>query len=115
MDLEAFQCRCGECPRRTPDVALSILVRNIEEHFQRPVLVHSGHRCAAHNTKVGGSPNSLHRQAMAVDISIPGVPLQEIYDWVDRSHKYCGLGIYNSHVHVDSRDKPARWDYRNGA
>ena len=112
MDLHAFQCRCGECPPVTPDIALSILVREIEKHFGEEIVISSGHRCPDHNQKVGGAVSSFHTKRMAIDFYIPGVALQDIYDWINNATFRCGLGIYKSHIHIDSRDATARWDYR---
>lgn len=112
MDLEAFQCRCGECPAVKPDIALTILIQEIEKHFRQEVVISSGYRCEAHNKTIGGAPSSFHRQAKALDFYIPGVALQDIYDWVNNATFRCGLGIYKSHIHVDSRNGTARWDYR---
>lgn len=113
MDLDDFQCKCGDHAEvAQPDIALSIMIRNAEKHFKREVIISSGFRCSPWNKRWGGSPNSYHCKKMAVDVYIPGIELQELYDWFDQGMYRCGLGIYKSHVHVDSRNKDVRWDMR---
>lgn len=111
-----FQCKCDDCagdPFVQPDIALRIMVRQVERYFRPAKMrIHSGYRCPAHNIAIGGSRKSHHVRAQAIDFSIPGVELHDIYRWLDNSPYRCGLGIYNSHIHLDSRDGEARWDYR---
>lgn len=112
MDLDAFQCRCNKCEYKHPDIALKILIREVEKYFQREIMISSGYRCADHNAQVGGSKNSYHTKAMAVDFYIPEIELAEIYRFLDNSTFRLGLGRYNTHIHMDSRSESARWDYR---
>lgn len=112
MDLNQFYCKCGTCRPRAPNASLMHIVYNIESHFDSPVIVSSGHRCAPWNAKFGGAPNSFHIHRMAIDFCIEGFEKQTIYDWIDTNIELCGLGIYNSHVHVDGRRYKARWDKR---
>jgi uncharacterized protein YcbK (DUF882 family) len=112
MDLSQFQCKCDICEQVQPDVALRIIIREIEKHFRQDIVITSGYRCESENKRVGGAPGSFHRKAMAVDFHIPGIANQDIYDWINNATFRCGLGIYRSHIHVDSRDAVARWDYR---
>jgi uncharacterized protein YcbK (DUF882 family) len=65
----------------TPDAeitkCLTALVDNIldplREAYGRPITINSGYRCAALNTKVGGSKTSQHMMGQAADISIGSV------------------------------------------
>ena len=112
MDITQFYCKCGVCQPRDPEVELLRVIYAIEEHFDSPVIVSSGHRCAPWNAKFGGASNSFHIHRMAIDFIIAGVNKQTIYDWVNDNIELCGLGIYKSHVHVDGRKYKARWDKR---
>lgn len=40
----------------------------IREEHGHPIIVSSWYRCANHNDRVGGVPNSLHLRGLAVDI-----------------------------------------------
>jgi uncharacterized protein YcbK (DUF882 family) len=76
-------------------------------------IVHSGIRTAEHNRAVGGAPASMHvvakgRPGVAADVScVRG----DAEDWFHllRQLSPGGLGLYPSHVHVDTRRGFARW------
>lgn len=50
-------------------------------HFGHPVRIHSGARVDGLNAAVGGSSRSQHKLCEAVDWSIPGVDLVEVWRW----------------------------------
>ena len=62
--------------------ALAAMIQRVRDHFKRPVTVHSGFRGPSLNAAVGGSKTSQHMKFEAVDFSIEGVPLQQIFDWI---------------------------------
>lgn len=122
MDLDSpffkrseFECSCG-CGFGTVDAELLTLLGLVRSYFREPVVITSGCRCAEHNAKVGGAPNSLHTQGRAADFYVRNVSLASV-------HLYCqrllveegGLGYYprqnGGWIHIDSRsDGPARWN-----
>lgn len=78
-----------------------------------PVIVHSGFRSAAYNATVGGAPASRHMPhvepgAVAADVSCRSGTPREWYATLDELRPG-GLGLYRTHVHVDSRGGRARW------
>ena len=78
----------------------------------RPIVIHAGYRCPAHNQQVGGVPNSKHTRGLAADIHIPGLSLQQMYDMASEVAQFAqgGIGAYDSNfLHVDVRDNRARW------
>ena len=60
----------------------------------------SGYRPPPH-----GAPSSKHFHGHAVDIRIPGVPLEDVRDYLWREHTGIGLGYYprQGFVHIDHR------------
>jgi uncharacterized protein YcbK (DUF882 family) len=100
-----FACRhCGQV-RIVPE-----LVERLE-HLRRivgePLVVVSGYRCATHNTAIGGAARSRHLLGEAVD-------LRHGYARVSQAAHAGFLGIGRRGgwaVHVDVREKPARWSY----
>jgi len=78
-----------------------------------PVHVTSGHRSAAHNSKVGGAPRSFHlrrnrRAGAAADVWCErGSPSEWAEFLEDRGCP--GVGRYIDHVHADNRAGRARW------
>ncbi|WP_426175539.1 D-Ala-D-Ala carboxypeptidase family metallohydrolase [Massilia sp. TWR1-2-2] len=65
---------------------LRSLCRNVLEpvraHFQRAIVVHSGYRCRAVNTAVGGSESSQHCKGEAVDFHVSGFSVYEVASWM---------------------------------
>lgn len=77
------------------------------------VTVHSGHRSARQNRRVGGAPQSRHldlpgRAGAAADVSAARGRPADWYEFLDRLAPG-GLGLYPTHVHVDNRRGRARW------
>ncbi len=95
---------------KKPHPRLVRLLARLSDHFGgRPLYIISGYRHAGGYTK----PTSRHVAAQAVDLRIPGVPLQVLRDYC-ASFDHVGVGYYpRSHfVHLDVRRKNARWtDY----
>ncbi|OJY07921.1 MAG: shikimate transporter [Rhizobiales bacterium 63-22] len=104
--------------RETVDVAclkpeLVTMLRSMEQHFHRPVMVTSGYRSPSYNRKVNGAPRSLHMICAAADIQIDGVSKWEIARYARSMPGRGGVGTYchTTSVHVDigpERD----WNWR---
>lgn len=73
----------------------------------RPITITSGYRTLEHNRAIGGSPNSKHLTAEAVDFTVRGLSARSVAtalkEWPG------GLGLYPKHVHIDLRETKARW------
>lgn len=65
----------------------------------RPFRIHSAHRCALHNARVGGAPLSQHLK-LAVDIGLQGHDPRQLYQYC-RSSGFNGFGFYTSFLHID--------------
>jgi len=106
---EEFSCKCN-CGFATVDVDLLELLELIRVRFNKPVTINSACRCEIHNTAIGGSYGSKHKQGIAADIVVKDTDSYEVYKFVD-SHatdKY-GIGLYAGFTHVDVRQNKARW------
>ena len=107
---EEFECKC-DCGFDTVDKILLDILENVRNYFGVPVEINSGCRCEAHNKAVGGSVNSQHRFGRAADIVVQGVTPSRVYSYLDANYTdNYGLGLYDTFVHVDSRNRKARWD-----
>lgn len=53
-------------------------MQEIRNFFKLPIMVNSGFRCQAVNTKVGGSKNSLHMQFLACDFNVDDLEPHEV-------------------------------------
>lgn len=110
-------CKCG-CGYDTIDAETVSVVQDCCDHFadslgvERVTLViNSGCRCDSHNNKVGGSKNSTHKKARAMDIKITPIQPEKVYEYLDKKYpgKY-GIGKYETFTHIDTRSgAAARW------
>lgn len=105
-----FACECG-CGFDTVDYMLLIILQDLADHFGQPVAISGGNRCFTHNLATKGARRkSTHMEAKAADIKVEDTNPLLVYNYL--THKYpnsLGLGLYWNRVHVDSRDKAARW------
>ena len=107
---QEFACQCG-CGFDVVDYELLRVLERVREHFDAPVVVTSGARCAAHNQSVGGSDRSQHLLGKAADIQVKGIDPKIVYQFLDRfAPTRYGLGEYKTWVHIDVRAAKARWD-----
>ena len=118
-----FDCKCGKCerPQGVPSKELVDILTKIRKHYNQPVIINSGYRCEAHNKAVGGSANSQHFKGSAVDIIVKNTPTESVWEYVLEKWGDEPLGlaikrnkanIYAGFVHIDTRDKKARWEYK---
>ncbi|MCL8000282.1 YcbK family protein [Brucella sp. 21LCYQ03] len=94
--------------RETVDVAclkpqLVSMLKTMERHFRKPVMVTSGYRSPSYNRKVNGARKSLHMICAAADIQIDGVSKHEIARYARNMSNRGGVGTYchTTSVHVD--------------
>jgi uncharacterized protein YcbK (DUF882 family) len=103
-------CRC--CGRLRVDPRLIDALEALRQLAGAPIVIHAGYRCPTHNQAVGGIPNSEHTRGLAADIDIPGLNLQQMYDFACEVLEFAegGIGAYDTNfLHVDVRDHRARW------
>ncbi len=104
-----FACRCG-CGFDTVDAQTLEALERIRQHFNQPVTITSGCRCATHNASVGGARNSQHTLGRAADIQVRNVAPHTVAAWVEANLPRVSVGRYNTFTHVDTRSNgPARW------
>ena len=103
-------CRC--CGKLIIDTGLVEGLERLRSLAGKPIKVHAGYRCAAHNQHVGGVTDSEHTRGMAADIDIPGLTLQQMYELALQVPAFFGggIGVYDGgFLHVDVRQHTARW------
>jgi uncharacterized protein YcbK (DUF882 family) len=102
---EEMQCHCCQKIGPYPEhlTKLLALLEKLREHIGRhPIQVSSAYRCKKWNAEVGGVPESYHTQAMAADIFVEGMSIDNLAN----AALDCGaggLGRYydKEFVHVD--------------
>lgn len=113
FDESEFACR-DKCGKVHVDPSLIYLLEKAREILGRPIVIHSGFRCPAHNAAVGGTPQSAHLTGEAADIVCAFS--SDRYDLL-RTFLTLGvtrLGVGAGFVHVDvSLTLPQRclWTY----
>lgn len=121
--VEEFKCKCGKCdlPEGVPSDELIDILCEIRNHFDKPLIINSAYRCSEHNAKVGGAKQSQHTIGSAADFTIKGIPTEEVYKYVIQVYGERPLGIavkrnkedvFKGFVHLDTRGKKARWEYK---
>ena len=84
------------------------VLQPVRDHFGQPVVISSGYRSPALNTRIGGSRTSQHCLGQAADLSIPGVELIEVARWIKSNLTFDQLILEywpspNAWVHVSYR------------
>ncbi|MBP1856751.1 D-Ala-D-Ala carboxypeptidase family metallohydrolase [Rhizobium herbae] len=89
------------------------VLKVVETHYGRKIMVTSGLRDLKHNARAGGSRHSLHTTCQAADIQVPGVGKWELADYLRTIPGRGGVGTYchTESVHIDTGE--ARdWNWR---
>jgi uncharacterized protein YcbK (DUF882 family) len=92
---------------------LMSILKSVEAHYQRHVVVTSGFRDVGHNRRAGGVRHSLHTLCAAADIQVEGVSKWQLADYLRSVPGRGGVGTYchTDSVHIDiggERD----WNWR---
>ena len=89
------------------------VLKTVEQHYGRKIVVTSGYRSPSHNRRARGAKNSLHMFCAAADIQVPGVGKWELASYFRTMPGRGGVGTYchTESVHIDvgpERD----WNWR---
>ncbi len=91
------------------------VIKAVETHFGKPVLVTSGYRDPEHNRMVGGAEESMHKTCDAADIKVDGISKWDIASFIRSMPDRGGVGTYchTDSVHVDT-GKNRDWNWGCG-
>lgn len=89
------------------------ILKTVEQHFGKKLIVTSGYRSPTYNRKVNGAKRSQHMYCAAADVQVPGVSKWELAKYVRSMPGRGGVGTYchTASVHIDigpERD----WNWR---
>ncbi|RWM76499.1 MAG: DUF882 domain-containing protein [Mesorhizobium sp.] len=89
------------------------VLKTIEGHYGKKMIVTSGYRDPARNRRANGAKNSLHMYCAAADIQVPGVSKAQLASYIRSMPGRGGVGTYchTESVHIDvgpERD----WNWR---
>ena len=93
--------------------ALVRLLKRVESHYGKPVIVTSGYRSPARNRAARGAKNSLHMYCAAADIQVAGVSKWQLASYMRSIPGRGGVGTYchTRSVHIDIGPK-RDWNWR---
>lgn len=88
-------------------------LEKISKKLGKKLKINSGYRSQAHNTKVGGVPNSAHKTGHAVDIGIGSYQEGLRIGLLAKKEGLTRMGIARSFIHIDNSPTlaSARWTY----
>lgn len=89
------------------------VLKVVETHYGRKVMVTSGLRDVQHNMRAGGRRYSLHTTCQAADIQVPGVSKWELANYLRTIPGRGGVGTYchTESVHIDTGEV-RDWNWR---
>lgn len=93
------------------------MIKRLETHYRKPVVITSGYRSPSHNRNVSGAKRSFHMSCSAADLQIPGVSKWEIARHVRTWPGRGGVGTYchTESVHIDvGPERDWNWRCRRG-
>jgi len=61
------------------------VMQPLRDKLGKPIIISSGYRCYELNQKVGGVATSQHIMGQACDFTVPGMTVQQVFDFVQKS------------------------------
>jgi len=117
-NFDSTEFACPHCKAEHIEPALVTALQQLRDKVGHPISILSGYRCVQHNKDEGGAKDSQHIVGKAADVTCPAIPLSDLYDWATTIPDFMdgGIGVYPKErfIHVDVRNKPARWGKVNG-
>ncbi len=106
-----FICPCCDMLKIVPGFYTHVsILEKMRNEIDSPIIITSGYRCKSHNEEVCGAPRSWHL-LFATDIT----PEDRDQDKLETLYEmainlgFGGIGIYETHIHLDLRPDKLRW------
>lgn len=114
-----FACRCPEC-RGQYRVHLGLvgILETVAAHFKKRPRIISAYYCEAFTEKLKREKISYHSKGKAVNFALDGLPINEVFKFVENIEGINGLGFYPEEkmIHIDTRpaEKKETWIRERG-
>lgn len=106
--VKEFACKDGS-QAIWIDSYLVYILQILRNKIEKPIIITSGYRTPERNKAVGGAKYSYHIRGMAADIRVDGMTPKGVAKELDKIvPNECGIIIYKSWVHFDTRIKKYR-------
>lgn len=106
--VKEFACKDGS-PIVFIDSYLVGVLDILRNEIKKPIIITSGYRTPEWNTKCNGAKYSYHMRGMAADIRSDGITPKELAKKLNKIvPDECGIIVYESWVHFDTRTKKYR-------
>jgi len=113
--LDEFQSRKYSVVKVDPKLVIALQL--LRDTARVRIRINSGYRTEEEQIKINPYlTNSYHCKGMAADISSPDCDLIYLIEWVSAIPSFKGIGLYDTHIHVDVRpeDREYYWINRDG-
>jgi uncharacterized protein YcbK (DUF882 family) len=107
--LSEFECKCGVCDGQMIDSDLLAKLDALHDTIKGAIIIHSGYRCDAHNTAIGGETKSRHLRGLAADIFTNTCTLEQLEKLCEKLFQR--MGVAKTFLHVDVDVGSAHWTY----
>jgi uncharacterized protein YcbK (DUF882 family) len=110
-----FTCKCSACQGKEYKIHLGLVgaLELISSHFRKRAKILSGYWCDDYLEKLKSEKRSYHNYGKAAHIMIDGIPLNELFKFVETIEELFGIGFYpkEGFIHIDTRpkEKAAKW------
>ncbi len=109
----ACRCRRPECDAVPMNPKFMSRLEALRNDWGMALIVTSGSRCSWWNDKIGGAEKSRHVLGEAADFHIDDLRDTPHFVELAEKHGFGGIGQGQHLVHLDDREVPARWRYKN--
>ncbi len=109
-----YEFDCPHCGKLFISEKLLLLLNELRERINKPLIITSGFRCIEYNRRIGGVPNSAHTKGLAVDIACETSTDRFYIVSFATQLGFRRIGINKRFIHLDideSKPKPVIWLY----
>src|SRR3990167_11402528 len=115
FSYDEMKCKCKRSDCDSVDMKDSFIekLEKLRELMDIPLIPTSAIRCKFWNGLQGGSPRSQHLYGNACDFWFQDQIEKDRFIRVSEDVGFLGIGHGNHLVHIDNRNKYARWSYES--